>query len=202
MISLFKYTDTVSGVEGGKIVGFYDNALIGPNWDQGNTWNREHVWPNSLGGGNKSDLSSPWVEADMHMVRPASVSVNGDRGNKYYGKTIYDPGNYYAEYRGISARIIFYCAIADTRLEIIDANSGNKHQMGKLSDMLEWNLKYLPSTSNDASLALRVEQNRNETIYSRSDLQGNRNPFIDHPEFGCKIWGDTNDATRAICAKQ
>ena len=199
MRELFKYTDTAEGVEGGKIVGFYDNALIGPSWDSGKTWNREHVWPNSHGGGKKGDLASPYVDADMHMVRPAATSTNGDRGNAFFGKSIYDPGTTYAEYRGISARIIFYCAIADTRLEIIDSSDGNGHQMGKLSDMLEWNLQYLPDTSNTASLALRVEQNRNETIYSRSDLQGNRNPFIDHPEFGCKIWGDTNDATRAIC---
>ena len=40
----------------GKIVGFYDNALIGPSWDSGSTWNREHVWPNVRGGS--------YVEAD------------------------------------------------------------------------------------------------------------------------------------------
>ena len=27
-----------------KIIGFYDNQKIGPKWDNGTTWNREHVW--------------------------------------------------------------------------------------------------------------------------------------------------------------
>ena len=71
--------------------------------------------------------------------------------------------------------------------------------MGKLSDLLEWNLAYLPTTSSTASTAYRVEQNRNEVIYSHPDLQGNRNPFIDHPEYACRIWGGTNSTTRQIC---
>lgn len=174
-----------------KIVGFYNNALVGPGWDGGDTWNREHMWPNSLGGGK--------VEDDAHMVRPASTSINSERGNKYFGSSgsTYDPGQYVANYRrGISARIIFYCAIADTSLNIIDANSGGSNQMGKLSDLLRWNLQYLPGTS---TTELRVEQNRNEVIQKDSSGQGNRNPFIDHPEYACKIWGNTNSETKSIC---
>ncbi len=71
--------------------------------------------------------------------------------------------------------------------------------MGKLSDLLKWNLQYLPSTSETADTALRVEQNRNNVIESNAALQGNRNPFIDHPEYACKIWGNTNSATKSIC---
>ena len=54
----------------GKILSFYDNKLVGPEWDGGNTWNREHVWPN-VRGGNK-------VEDDAHMVRPSSTSTNSE----------------------------------------------------------------------------------------------------------------------------
>ena len=171
-----------------KIVGFYDNTLVGPGWD--GTWNREHMWPNSLGGGK--------VEDDAHMVRPTSISINSERGNKYYGSSggTYDPGQYFADYRGISARVIFYCAIADTSKNIIDKTSGGYNQMGKLSDLLRWNLEYLPG---DSTTELRVEQNRNEVIQKDSSGQGNRNPFIDHPEYACKIWGDTNSETKSIC---
>ena len=171
-----------------KIVGFYDNTLVGPGWD--GTWNREHMWPNSLGGGK--------VEDDAHMVRPTNISINSERGNKYYGSSggTYDPGQYFADYRGISARVIFYCAIADTSLNIIDKTSGGSNQMGKLSDLLRWNLEYLPG---DSTTELRVEQNRNEVIQKDSSGQGNRNPFIDHPEYACKIWGDTNSETKSIC---
>ena len=173
---------------GNKIVGFYDNALVGPSWDSGSTWNREHVWPNSLGGGK--------VEADAHMVRPASTKTNGDRGNDYFATDVYDPGQFVPAYRGIAARIIFYCAIADTSLTIIDAKSGGSNQMGKLSDLLKWNLEYLPGTS---TLELRTEQNRNNVIQNDASGQGNRNPFIDHPEYACKIWGNTNATTKQIC---
>lgn len=198
----FNLTDVADG-SNGKIVSFYDNSLIGPNWDSGSTWNREHVWPNSRGAGNNGGLSSPTIDADMHMVRPASTSINSERGNLFYGtaSNTYDPGQYVAEYRGIAARIIFYCAIADTRLTLVDkdTDSSSNHTMGRLSKLLEWNLQYLPSTSSTANLALKAEQNRNEVIYSNSTLQGNRNPFIDHPEYACKIWGNTNSTTKQIC---
>ena len=71
--------------------------------------------------------------------------------------------------------------------------------MGKLSDLLKWNLQYAPNRSKDAALALRVEQNRNQIIGIETRGQGNRNPFIDHPEYACKIWGSTNSTTKQIC---
>ena len=178
---------------GSKIVGFYDNKLLGPSWDSGKTWNREHVWPKSRKGS--------YVENDAHMVRGASTKTNGDRGNKFFATGVYDPGSFVANYRGISARIIFYCAIADKSLKLVDSNddSTSSGTMGKLSDLLKWNLEYQPSKAANAPLELRVEQNRNNVIYKDSDGQGNRNPFIDHPEYACKIWGNTNETTKAIC---
>ena len=177
----------------GKMFGFYDNALIADHWDNEATWNREHVWPKSLGGGT--------VEGDMYMPRPCSVKINSARGNKYYGSSgsMYDPGQYEANYRGVAARIIFYCAIANKNLDIIDETSGGSTQMGKLSDLLKWNLQYAPSRSADAHLTLRIEANRNKVMYSNSNLQGNRNPFVDHPEYACRIWGSRNATTKQIC---
>jgi len=184
----------------GKIVGFYDNKLIGPSWDSGKTWNREHVWPNVRGGDR--------VEDDAHMVRPAAVSTNSDRGSKGYGEESYDPGQYVPYYRGSASRIIFYAAIADLDLKIID-NPLNFHgagsfpdSMGSLSDMLKWNLQYLPSDTSFTGkddVARRTELNRNEVIQNDSNGQGNRNPFIDHPEYACRIWGKTNAETAKIC---
>ena len=68
--------------------------------------------------------------------------------------------------------------------------------------MLRWNLQYSPkdtSFTGADDLARRTELNRNEVIQNDSNGQGNRNPFIDHPEYACKIWGDTNATTRQIC---
>ena len=189
----------------GKIIGFYDNAKIGPDWDGGSTWNREHVWPNIRGGSA--------VEDDAHMTRPAATATNSDRGSKGFGKNSYDPGKTVAYYRGVASRIIFYAAIADTSLQLADepfnyngVQNGNNgypvETMGCLADMLEWNLQYKPNDTSFTGandLARRTEINRNTIIQTNSSGQGNRNPFIDHPEYACRIWGNYSDKTRKAC---
>ena len=132
------------------------------------------------------------------MPRPTLNAENGSRGNSFYveGKKSptsgWDPAmeSFGKEsYRGDSARIIFYCCIADTALTLVDLedDATSNNTMGKLSDLLKWNLKYP---------VLEREQVRNE---GAETLQGNRNPFIDHPEYACRIWGSTNSTTRQIC---
>ena len=188
----YKYTEKLPETPEGKMYGFYDDALISDSWDNQATWNHEHVWPKSLGGGS--------VDDDMHMPRPTSVKINSDRGNQPYGKNYYDPGQWIPEYRGVAARIIFYCAIANTSLDI--DYSTDSHTMGILNDLLEWNLAYPPTKSETAATCLRVEQVRNENIYARPELQGNRNPFIDHPEYACRIWGSRDAKTKKACGLQ
>ena len=194
----YKYTDydpaysslDENGVRyGEKLLSFYSGTSATYS---GGGMNREHVWPNSRGG-NK-------VEKDIHMPRPTVASENGSRGNSFYveGKKSstsgWDPAmeSFGDEtYRGDSARIIFYSAIADTALTLIDAenDNANNNTMGKLSDMIKWHLTYPVQER---------EMNRNE---GAEYLQGNRNPFIDHPEYVCRIWGNTNDVTKSLCAK-
>ena len=148
----FKYTERVASTPSNKMVGFYNNELVSAEWDNQATWNHEHIWPNSRGAGDKGSLSSPYIDADIHMVRPCAKSVNSSRGNLMYAESgAYDPGQYVAEYRGVAARIIFYCAIADTRLSLTDniKDSQSNSTMGKLSDLLKWNLQYAPTTSSN-----------------------------------------------------
>ena len=178
----------------GKMFGFYNNAYVSGPWDNQATWNREHVWPKSRGGSN--------VEGDLFMTRPASVKINSERGNLFFASSgAYDPGLYEEHYRGVAARIIMYCTIASKSLTLIDEleDDADNKTMGRLSDLLRWNLEYLPSRSKDAHLTLRIEANRNKEVYSNPELQGNRNPFVDHPEYACKIWGSYNSATKQIC---
>lgn len=194
----FKYTDyDPNSVKydsngqpyGTKLLTFYssNSATSGMN--------REHVWPKSHGGN--------LVENDIHMPRPTLNAENGSRGNSFYveGKcnqsSGWDPAmeDFGIEsYRGDSARIIFYCVVASSSLSLIEADShptSNKNRdnlMGRLSHMLKWNLKYPVQ---------QREQNRNE---GAEYLQGNRNPFIDHPEYACRIWGNTNAETKSVCS--
>lgn len=190
--SPFKYTDyDTSTVKydsngqpyGTKVISFYSGKSV-------TSFNKEHVWPDSRGG-NK-------VEADIHMPRPTVPTENGSRGNSFFveGKKSsssgWDPAKEsfgIESYRGDAARIVFYCVVANSALSLNDNESdktANK-TMGKLSDLLKWNLKY---TVDDR------EVRRNE---GAEYLQGNRNPFIDHPEYACKIWGSYNSQTKAAC---
>lgn len=184
MPSYFDETDP--GNKSGEVTSFYSGNSARYT---SKTMNREHVWPASrtVGGRDNDPL-----EDDIHMVRPTLISENSGRGNKFFATSGagWDPATFNVpSYRGDSARIIFYCAIADVQLKIIDLTDDNtyNHTMGKLSELLEWNLDY--------KVADR-EKVRNEAAES---LQGNRNPFIDHPEYACRIWGSTNATTKKIC---
>lgn len=192
--SSFVYTDYASVAGYDKNGAPYGTAISSfYTYTTATSFNKEHVWPNSRGGGT--------VDNDIHMARPTISSENSSRGNSFYveGKNTqasgWDPytAGYTEVSRGESARIIFYCMVANPSLNLIDQNglssseSGYKTTMGKLSDLLKWNLSYAVTSR---------EKNRNN---GAEYLQGNRNPFIDHPEYACKIWGNTNSTTKSIC---
>lgn len=178
MSEVFPYTDGKDG----KLYAFYRGTLASSG-----SMNREHVWPNSRGGN--------YVERDPHMVRPTLTSDNSGRRNAFYNESgNYDPGEFGAyQYRGICARIIFYCAVKaqENGLNLVDKNtdSTSNKSMGKLSTLLKWNLKY----DIDAT-----EIQRNDVLYTK--FKHNRNPFIDDRNYACKIWGDTNVETRGVCS--
>ena len=184
MKSKFYITDP--GDKAGETRSFYS----GKSATYSGNMNREHVWPASRTrlGRDKDPL-----EDDMHMTRPTLTSENSARGNSFFttsGGGGWDPATFDNEsYRGDSARIIFYCVIFDPQLKLVDksTDTASNHTMGKLSDLLAWNLQY---AINEREVIRNTEVEK---------LQGNRNPFIDHPEYACKIWGNTNDTTRSIC---
>jgi hypothetical protein len=49
--------------------------------DPKDTWNREHVWPDSRGIG-QPDSGADF--SDMHHLRAANPSANSSRGNSYF----------------------------------------------------------------------------------------------------------------------
>ena len=156
-------------------------------------WNREHTWAKSHGDfGN-----DPPCGTDVHHLRPTDVQVNGDRGNLDfdYSDNPYTtiPGCFYDgdsweprdEVKGDVARMIFYMATryegenGELDLVVVDeVNTYPNPEHGKLSALLEWNTMDPPSV---------FEEMRNDRIYD--NWQGNRNPFVDHPEFADYIWG-------------
>ncbi len=155
-------------------------------------WNREHVWPQSHG--NFGTSTGPGT--DLHHLRPEDVTVNSTRGNKDFdlgGSTVSEaPGNYTDAdsweprnaVKGDIARMILYMAIRYEgedgwpNLEMNNSVNGSVPYVGRLSVLLQWNLQDPPDT---------FEKRRNQVIYD--SWQGNRNPFIDHPEWATAIWG-------------
>lgn len=163
----FVYIDA-DPMKSGNILLVYNRASVNGEWDGGNTWNKEHVWPQSkLGNAHKGDL---------HNLRAANRKINEDRGNLPYvdgkgtcGKIngAWFPGE---EDKGDIARIVFYM---NTRWNL----SITKSTIGDLNTFIEWH-KQDPVDD--------FERHRNEEIYR---IQKNRNPYIDHPELVEMIYG-------------
>ncbi len=171
---LFQYTDCEnSGKTSKKISSFYSGTPIGPAWDSGSTWNREHTWPNSKGD------ASGQGENDIFMLRPTSKSENSSRGNKAYGES----GSYYHpnsesggkyDLRGDVARIMLF----------VYCRWGNTVSMWGSSGVMESRevlLKWVTEDPVDT-----WELGRNDSTQS---ITGTRNVFVDYPELIFVMFG-------------
>ena len=174
-------------------------SVNGPQeYDGGSGWNREHVWAKSRG-----DFGTEIGEGtDVHNLRASNIQVNSTRTNysfdnctsnscdQIYGNSysstalVFEPRD---EDKGDVARIIFYMDVryegdsGELDLEMTEnilSVTSKLPRHGVRSTLLEWH---------EMDPVDDFERNRNDVIYS---FQGNRNPFIDHPELVDYIWGD------------
>lgn len=175
-----------------NVILFYSGESRSKDLNGGNVgdWNREHTWAQSHG--NFGTSKGPGT--DIHHLRPTDTRINSDRGNFDFdngGSPVagcngcFKDGDSFEppdRVKGDVARILFYM---DTRyekgdmvdLELNDkTGNGSVPYHGKLSVLIQWH-KLDPVDD--------YEKQRNEKIYT---IQGNRNPFIDHPEWIDKIW--------------
>ena len=96
--------------------------------------------------------------------------------------------------KGDIARILFYMDVRyeggedEPDLAVTEAlnNVADVPNIGKLSTLLDWHLQ---DPVDD------FEMSRNEVIYG---IQGNRNPFIDHPEYVSILWGSDGSLSNAL----
>ena len=80
----FRYMSSIIDADpdlAGRILLVYNRASVSGNWDSGRTWNREHVWPQSLQPGSANNSTTGNL-GDPHALRPANPSINSSRGNK------------------------------------------------------------------------------------------------------------------------
>jgi endonuclease I len=200
-----------------NILSIYKNESIPKSNHTSSGWNREHSWPKSYGFSSDNSCNYPYT--DMHHLFASDQGYNSSRGNLPFGdcvsgcSTLSVDGSSYLNYltgsgstgtfeawnlvRGDLARAMFYMAtrydggthgitgcsepdliLTDDR-NLIVSSSSNQSQayMGLLSVLLEWHAQ---DPVDD------VERDRNDLVYS---FQGNRNPFVDHPEYVNAIWG-------------
>jgi len=180
---LFQYTDCQnSGKTTNEISSFYSGKKIGPAWDGGSTWNREHTWPNSKGdkAGNG--------ENDLMMLRPTATSENSSRGNKAYGQSssYYNPNeqsdnNY--DLRGDVARIILYSYV---RWECTNTGSGyNPNGIFGTDGVFE--SKEVLLDWMEADPVDTWELGRNDSAES---ILGTRNVFVDFPELAFILFNE------------
>lgn len=151
----------------------YLGTSINGNWDSGSTWNREHLWPQSLLGvsANNGTVNSA---SDLYNLMPSNPGENSTRGNSPYSEMGlgYEPRD---EVKGDIARALFYMMIMYDELDLVNHSPG-VHEMAYLDELIEWHLE---DPVDD------FEMNRLEVIYG---AQHNRNPFVDYPHFVELIW--------------
>jgi endonuclease I len=166
-----------------------------PKSSFGTSWNREHLWPQSLG----ADVSPK--KSDLHHLFAEDVSLNSSRGNSvfdnvYPNYTGSGYGNYWTSskfeprdsQKGDVARALFYMDVrydgtgGESDLILLDTVSPSYGQMGVLSTLLQWHNQDPPDNA---------ERARNDKIYQL--YQHNRNPFIDRPEFANLIWAPVSN---------
>jgi len=159
---------------------------------EGDCYNREHTWPSSWFGGY-----SP-MKSDLHHVFPTDGYVNNKRGSYPFGQVgspswtstngsmvgrsdqcdasyrVFEPID---AYKGDIARAFFYMAIRyrgeDEDWTSSGATEGTWIEPWAEQVLRAWHILDPPDAK---------EIDRNNAIAA---LQGNRNPFIDHPEWVC-----------------
>ena len=171
-------------------------------------FNKEHTFPKSWFGGQVYPMYS-----DAFIVMPSDKKDNGLRGNLAYatvnpsvtnnigngwrigscvtpnypyGINVFEPAD---QFKGDFARNYFYVATCyqnaisswqtldpsgDT---VLDGSSDKVFEQWYLDLLYSWHL---------ADPVSQKEITRNNAIYN---VQGNRNPFVDHPEYVAQIWG-------------
>jgi endonuclease I len=189
-----------------NMVYFYTrNSVTKTPSNGGDSWNREHVWPQSLSNGHWG--TDAGAGADIFHIRPVYSSINSSRSNKPFaefsggtkkthnGMTYgYFSGNYFkplAANKGDVARILMYIYVT-----YYDAYSSSRPNLLNVIDsydtLLEWHCNDKPD---------QLEGKRNNYVYQYTN-QKNRNPFVDHPEYAWHIFGNKCSSSVLEAAKE
>ena len=171
-------------------------------------FNKEHTFPKSWFGGQVYPMYS-----DAFIVMPSDKKDNNSRGNLAYATVsssvtnpigngwkigscvtpnypyalqVFEPAN---QFKGDFARNYFYMATCyENQIgswQTLDPNGDTVLDGSNDKVFEQWYLDLLYSW-HIADPVSQKEIDRNDAVYA---AQGNRNPFIDHPEYVYQIWG-------------
>ena len=194
------YSDNPVGAE--PYTYTYNTNQCGNYSGEGVCYNREHSFP-------KSWFADGYpMYTDLNHLFPTDGYVNGRRSNFAYGEvsaptwtslngsklgpntypgfsgTVFEPRN---EYKGDLARGQLYMVTRYENLVAGWVGNGNAGDIlsGNAYPALDaWDIKLMFKWHGQDPVSQK-EINRNNAVYA---LQGNRNPFIDHPEYVYQVW--------------
>ncbi|MCD6065674.1 MAG: bsn 2 [Bacteroidetes bacterium] len=198
------YSDIPSGTPPYQFTFISDQC--GNYVNEGDCYNREHVWPQSAFN------SDPPMVSDLFHIYPTDGKVNGIRSNYAFGNTgttVYNTtmngsqlgicdncGGFSGvafepidAYKGDIARSIFYMS---TRYYTEDA-SWNAAAFANKAELYQWAIDILIGWHHLDPVSQK-ETDRNNDVYG---IQDNRNPYIDHPE-----WADSVFPATAVGLKE
>lgn len=176
----------------------YSTDQCGSYSGEGSCYNREHTWCDSWLG-----ESAP-QRTDIHHIFPTDGYVNNRRSNYCFG-TVSSPT--WTSKNGSKLGPNTYPGFSGTVFEVIDAYKGDIARAGFYMSTCYYTSDASFSSSSGTSKAELLtwysnlfydwhmldtvsakERARNDAAYA---YQGNRNPFVDHPEFAAEIWKST-----------
>jgi len=185
--------------------GFGEGDQCGNYNSEADCWNKEHMFPQGF-----FNEQLP-MRTDLHQVLPTDGYVNNRRSNYPFGKvgnaswtstngskvgssanpgfngTVFEPID---EFKGDVARILLYFAtryedqVTSSSWDDPDADPSNP--LNGTSDQVyeDWQIAIFLQW-NEQDPVSQKEIDRNNKVYQ---IQGNRNPFVDHPEWVNAIW--------------
>jgi len=185
------------------------NDQCGNYQDEGDCYNREHSVPQSF-----FDSDSP-MKSDYHSTFPTDGKVNGFRAAYPYGEVgsanltsangskrgtsslpgysgiVFEPID---EFKGDIARALFYFATRyedqlnnsnweDPANNFLSSDSSQFYDQWLIDVLLTWHQQ-------DPVGHKEIDRNNNGFLH-----QGNRNPYVDHPEYVIAVWDEENFST-------
>ena len=181
---------------------------------EGDKYNREHAIPKNWWGGDTTNQG-----ADIFIVVPADKKVNNTRsdhcfgmvgsasytssggyskqgtsadGWNFFGSPVFEPND---DVKGDLARIYFYAVIkynvsswrTGNGSYVFSGNTSASSNFGLTANAVKL-LSYWNNLDKPDAWERKVNTRGNS-------VQGNPNPFIDHPEYANTLWGDVSGYT-------